>query len=513
MFEWRKEKTLHGWCSLGIQYITSVLKKQGFEVYSSVFERERIEKIILDIKQKKPQLVGFVLYQENLREMLQLAKEVKIFNSEIKVITGGHTATLYPIKILTECKDIDIVVCGEGEKIYIELCKNLYGNLKDCCGIAYRNKGMIYRNPPEELIENLDLLPMPDYQITKNMNNDRNPFVFTSISTSRGCLGNCTFCVEHRVSRKNNRIVAWRGRSPENIIEEIAHLQKKAGNKKLLVNFVDGSIEDPDPKEKKRLNSIITLLEKKNIKMAFSFLTRADSWTGKDKELIQRMKKIGLFCVSIGFESGSPKALHIFEKRSCFEDNIRAYDLFKECSIGVNGFIIMFHPYADLEMLRETADTIRRCHLGHKMESWTHSIYIYPDTKIFYKTVCDGLILGTDPTGYSYQYAYVDGRVKLVEKTLEAITDNSFIRKYDIILESINRAVQLYQVWKEQDEIYAKVEGTMSLFMENTDKIICKTEDFYYNQFLKILVLAEEGRLKKEDRSRVELPVRRFELT
>ena len=70
---------------------------------------------------------------------------------------------------------------------------------KSIKGIAYKEKNKIKINPPQELIENLDSLPMPDYSVfnikeyhTPRINCKKNPIA--AIETSRGCVYNCIYC-------------------------------------------------------------------------------------------------------------------------------------------------------------------------------------------------------------------------------------------------------------------------------------------------------------------------------
>lgn len=488
LLEWRKEKSLYRWSSLGLQYIAAVLKSENHEVFSFVFENIEIEKIAVDIVEKGTELLGISLFRENINEMIQLINHVKELHPNIKVVVGGHTATLYPFKIMKQIKNLDFVMSGEGERIYPRFCNAIVSDdIGTCKGITYRNSFGIKKNHNNDLIENLDMLPFPDFDITRQMNENKKSYLFASVSTSRGCMGNCTFCVEHRVSKNIDNHVIWRGRSPENIVREIEELSERAGGKNLVINFVDGSIEDDDPENKKRLRQIIDLLEAKRIRLAFAFLTRAESWKEEDIEVIKRMKNVGLFSVSIGMESGSEDMLRIFGKRSNLSDNINAYKLFQKNGVRVEGFIIMFHPYATPNILRKTAETIKKCFIGYQIDSWTNRVYIYPDMRIFRKIVMDGLLIGTDKTGYSYEYGYIDGRIKEIYKVMSDIKKDIYVQKFNSTIELCQRAVNIFKVFDEDNCKYKKNSNIIKEFEHQLNSLIIRTSDFYYTQFISIV--------------------------
>lgn len=494
MFEWRKEKSLHGWSSIGIQYIAATLKYAGHTVYSKVFEGISTQKVANMIAETNPDLVGFVIFRENSEEMYHLASYIKQANSNIKIIVGGHTATLYAEKILNESSCIDMVSYGEGEQTFIDLCNILDngGQLSDCKGIFYRHYGSIFKNKHRQLVDNLDELENPDLDIVAELNKQHNSFIFTSISTSRGCLGNCAFCVEHRVSKGENG-KEWRGRNLESVINEIVSLKKRFKDKKLVINFVDGSIEDPDPVHKTRLIELLDQIENSDVRFAFSFLTRAESWKQEDVGIIKRMKKLGLFCASIGLESGSEGTLQAFGKRATLEDNLRACKLFKDNGVGVNGFLIMFQPYTKLEDLIATANFLKQCHLTSNIESWSNAVYIYPDTRLFTKIVRDGLIIGTDSTGCIYKYAFEDGRIEKVCCIMQRISNDSNVIILQNLMEIITRALQIYNVWKmwypEFEEISNIMEQFEKVYYESLDKI----GEFQYMQFIQLVRAVESN--------------------
>jgi anaerobic magnesium-protoporphyrin IX monomethyl ester cyclase len=418
--EWRPFRSNSRWESLGIQYIASALRSAGHTVSVVVFEGESEKQTVDKICDLKPDVLGIPIYRETKDALFRIIEKTRERNPGITIITGGHTSTLYGAKVLKENPQIDVVVLGEGERTVVELCDRLKNGkgLDGCRGIFYRSNGFIFRNPDREPVEDLDILDHPSHDSIPAASDPRKATVFLTISSSRGCMGTCEFCVEHRVSKFPGR-AQWRGRSAGNVVSEIFDVHKSFPEKRLVVNFIDGSIEDPDACNKKRLTEIIDAIEESGLRLAFSFLTRAESWTDSDEPLVMRMKRLGLYSASIGLESGSHEALRILGKRATLKDNARVCALFGKCGVSVHGFFIMFQPYTTISELEETANFLAIEKMAYRPEVWAHAVYIFPDTKLFRRITEDGLLLGTDESGYVYRYAYKDGRVGRIAKIME----------------------------------------------------------------------------------------------
>ncbi len=482
---------------MGIQYIASALREAGFNTTIIIFEGETKEQVLKSIMSHNPCVVGLPLFKETREMFLSIAKDIKENNQNIKIITGGHTATLYAAKVLKMYGDIDIVVCGEGEATLVELCNILKygGSLEQCKGIFYRKDGQVYRNPERAPIKDLDKLPFPAIDVLDCISEDEDPCLFVTISSSRGCLGNCEFCVEHRVSKGPN-FPQWRGRTPENIIDEIKNIKENFPDKRLIVNFVDGAIEDPEPLSKGRLKRLIKLIEDEDINMAFSFLTRAESWSEKDEELIKRMKRVGLYSVSIGLESGSIDTLKIFGKRATIEDNLRTCDLFRKNGIPVYGFLIMFHPYVSLDGLKDTAKFLKKQGMAYRPDVWAHAVYVYPDTKLFRRITQDGLMMGTDESEYIYSYAYKDGQVKRVYDVMVRIKNSSEFQGFQYLLDNICQKLEVYEVWKNYYHDMKKAENLIYPFKSDFQVVLDEMATCQCQLFLSIIESVKNNSLK-----------------
>jgi len=273
------------------------LKKEKKTVYGLADEE-----IATEIKRSAPDIVGIsCLYTAYAGDAHRVAAIVKKVNPSILVVFGGAHATIFPEMTLKD-KNVDMVVMGEGEEVLLEIVRNFPDRtkLKKISGTVTKDGGKIIRNNQRESLKDLDeipfpawhLLPMrkyldyPDYRFS--MRRPGFPLI-----TSRGCPGRCNYCSIHSVWGHT-----WRGRSPENVVAEIKHLQDKFGIREIF--FFDDSLGA----SKKRLAAICDEIIKRKLNLKWTTPNGIAHWT-LDENLLLKMKKAGCYRITFGIESGN----------------------------------------------------------------------------------------------------------------------------------------------------------------------------------------------------------------
>ncbi|MDI9618908.1 hypothetical protein [Methanothermobacter sp.] len=75
------------------------------------------------------------------------------------------TPTFLPLETLRDCRELDVVVMGEGEETIVEIAEGWERGyrvvLERVKGISYRADERLRTTPPRPLIENLDDIPFP----------------------------------------------------------------------------------------------------------------------------------------------------------------------------------------------------------------------------------------------------------------------------------------------------------------------------------------------------------------
>lgn len=412
LVEWREYKRAENY-SLGLNYIHAAVAHAGHRVYTIICDGWEAEKAVEAIMQYHPDIVGLKLYAETAPAVFAIAQMIKQAAPRVLTAVGGHTATLHGSLILSREPAIDLVSNGEGEETFVRLCELVKADKSyaDCKGIIYRRTdGEIQANPGRNYVEDLDDLTLPDSSIFLG-EEQSSDFMTYAISTSRGCVGNCYFCVANHVYEVDGK-KRWRGMSAEKVIGEIRKVCNQNPEKRIFVKFLDSSLENPDPVRKERLTAIVNGLETLNRRIRFSFFTRSESWTKEDEKLIIKMKKAGLYQVYMGFdESIHDYPIREFTKKVICGENLTANRLFLDHGIHTTGYLIIFQPFVTLNQLLALAKFIDDIGMSYSPDAWTSEVTLYTDTSLFHDVAAAGLLMGISSDGYSYEYAYEDEAV------------------------------------------------------------------------------------------------------
>lgn len=359
---------------LGVGYLSAFLKSHGYnpEILDCISSSEATidklgdyvrvglspDKIRDYLRIKKPQVVGIsCCFTAFYMDALEIAKIVKEIDPNIKVILGGPHATMDYANIIKE-PSIDMIIRGEGEYSLLEYLDNP-GRI-DIKSTVIKINDKIIENEPRPVIENLDLVPFPDYEainmafylgLTKKglLNKFLNQRVGSVIS-SRGCPYKCIFCSTCNVFKK------FRGRSAKNVVDEIGLLIKKYKVEEIAFH------DDCFLASKQRAEEICRELISRKIKIRWSVPPGFNVWLA-DKDMFRLMVKSGLFRVNFPIESGSSKTIEFMRKPVNLK---KTREAIKECnSLGIRttGAFIIGFPYETEEDIQETENFINTSEL------------------------------------------------------------------------------------------------------------------------------------------------------
>lgn len=474
--------------SLGIQWSASLLRKNGYDVSVLLFENAKEENIKNNLNSGFYDIV-FLEFRSGIRQLsYRVIEHLKTENKDIKIVLMGHDATLHAARFMLECAHIDMVVYGEAELTVVDLCNRFssHDTADGCEGVFYRKNGIIFRNDARQLPDHLDYLAMPALDIAKaQFGSKMQQTVFLSTRTSRGCLGNCAFCSLNRLTKVSGHI-PWRGRSLEDIINELDEMQQEFIGKRLVIEFVDNSFEDPYPIEKKRIYEFMDLLEQSSLKIAFAILTRTESWSEKDVPLIQRMRKNGLYYIAPGVENSTEIGLLKLNKRGNVQSNQRIFDLFEGNNVYVHAYLIMFYPYVTFDELKSNMDFMKKNNMTAYPFNWYHSMALHPDTEIFQRASRDGLITGFNNDTCFYEYQFTDGRIGNLYKMVSKMAAQTSVSSYMDFYEVTRFEEYLYNIWKEQYDYMKTVDSFMSDYTEKCHEILNRAGDSLCKLFSEI---------------------------
>ena len=187
-------------------------------------------------------MVGFTsLFEQNLAS-LALARLVKQrYPEKIIVMGGANSEGIMGQTMLDLFPFLDYVCAGESDESFPELVKRLIYRhpMRGLRGVAHRENSTIAYAGNARLLEDLDNLPIPDYDdyFDRLHQSPLSPFIRPAIlmESARGCWwgdkSQCTFC------GLNGQTMRFRVKTPERTLEEITSLLGRYGAG--IVRFVD----------------------------------------------------------------------------------------------------------------------------------------------------------------------------------------------------------------------------------------------------------------------------------
>lgn len=331
---------IQGLPPLGLGYIATYLKKYGYQVRILDFYIRTVTLAGLDamLSEQSPAVVGISATTETYHCGVRIASYIKKRYPQIIVVMGGcHVTFQYEEALKTGY--IDYIIRNEGEltfKFLLDYLVHGAGQIKDIDGICYMSpNGDVVCNKRRAFIKDLDTLPIPDRSFF-----DMDAYTFpASISTSRGCPGNCIFCAATALSGGCYRI-----RSAKSIIDEFAYL-KGLGYRHVQI------IDDTMTADLDRLHEFLENMINQKIQVSWNCESRVDIMT---KELLEKMKQAGCISIQFGVEAGSQKMLDCLRKHVTMEQIRNVFTWCMELGITTATCLIIGQPYDTKETILNT---------------------------------------------------------------------------------------------------------------------------------------------------------------
>lgn len=315
------------------------------------------------IAEERPDIVGVgdkVCYMHEGIKALRMVKEI---NPDVVTIAGGHFHSHLPEYSLKNFPELDFIVRYEGEETLLELLQVLREgkSFSEVKSIAYREDGRVIATTPRSLIENLDNLPFPDYDLMPI--NKYSPFGnlwprAITIQGGRGCAYDCNFCAwtacegEHKlIDGKIILVPKYRKKSVARVIEEIDFLYNKFGVRYLF--WVDGTWNH----EHGWVNDLCEEITKRGYKLGWWAFVRADLLLEQEKlGILEKMVRAGFRHTLFGGERPVDEELKMIGKLK-----LHASDLKEACWLLEEKYPQVFRQATFTTGIRvETTQTMER---------------------------------------------------------------------------------------------------------------------------------------------------------
>lgn len=356
------------------------------------------------IKERKPRLVQVAVSGTNpsastwnmtgagilLRQLNTIAPELKT------VLSGLHPSAL-PERTLRE-EAADYVCQGEGFQTLLQLLEMLKANRfapEKVPGLWYRANGSVAATPRPPLINKLDELPMPAWDLlpmpSYRAHNwhclggkyARQPYGV--IYTSLGCPYTCSFCCINSFFGKNT----IRYRSPEKVVEEIKFLVSNYGIHNIRI------IDEMFVLREAHVLKLCELISQAGFELNMWVYARVDTVS---QQMLEKMKRAGINWVCYGFESANQDVLNSVRKGYVKTDVSEAVRLTREAGINILANYMFGLPDDNLATMQETLEQAKE--LNCEFANF-YCCMAYPGSKLYDQAIANGTKLPDSWEGYS----------------------------------------------------------------------------------------------------------------
>lgn len=406
------------WPPLYMLYLAGAARDAGAEaeVYDAQSKRHSYPEIEGEIKRFRPDYVMTMDYMPITGTLstatvpaalgiLRVAKEVD--PSIVTLIGGTHPTFMYEDLLKSE-PSLDVVILGEGE---ISL-KNIISagskeEMEKVKGIAFRDGDQVVINMRERHISDLDTLT-PAWDLI-----DWNDYVYhvdppggrlASILSSRGCDMGCSFCSQRLFWKEE-----WRGRTPENVVDEILFLREKHNIN--VFTFIDAY----PTKDRKRWERILDLIIERELGAYFLIETRVDDII-RDRDILDKYRKAGVIHCYVGAESADKEILGFINKGISIGQVKEGLDLLRDAGIITEASFMVGFPQETWETVEKTIETAK---------------WLNPDVAVFPIVT---------PWPYSKLYQEVKDRIRVFDYSKYNIL-TPIIEPYNMTLQEVDEAV------------------------------------------------------------------------
>lgn len=389
---------------LGLAYVATAIKNHGYDLKILDIDANRYSKDYIEkyLTENKFDVICMGCIVTGYKYIKQLTAVIRKTSPQVKIVVGNSVASSIPEILLTKT-EADIAVIGEGDVTVIEILEALKNSRKfsGVKGIYYKEKGKIFKTPAREPINDIDLIPFPEWELfdmdkyldscsTYGIPEPFPPGNYKklrafSISTARGCPFKCTFC--YQVFRD----VKYRHFSPKILVGEIKRLKAK-----YQINYFKFH-DDLSLLSKKHAQEMAECLLQQKIDIFWvgscrSNLFREDA----DIKLANLLKRSGCVGLTYSLESASPEILKSMNKKIDPDDFIKQSCILEKAGLNKWTSIVIGYPQETPETIKKTFDYCIKSNVypsaGYLLPQPGSAIYSYALKEGFIKDEEDYLL-------------------------------------------------------------------------------------------------------------------------
>ena len=330
--------------SLELCIMAQILKDNGnkiklIDMKINSYQLDDLENIL---PKRKPDIILIDDIPEthcNSKKIIILLR--KKYGDKVKIGIRGELVSFEPNMIMERNELLDFGLRYDDDYSLLNYINHIE-NPRDVKNIVYRdNNGKIVVTERQINQYDLDSLPMPYrelYDLKKYLRRDSE----TIVRSSRGCPGNCLFCIKTKMEK-------FRIFSMNRFCDEIENMLNY-GFKTFFFS------DDTFAFSMKRLQEFKEELEKRKLKIKWTSNIRIKDIT---EEKIKLMKELGAYRVFVGIETINSKASETIGKRLQKEEILNKIKILKDNNMQFHASFILGNPEDTEEDLERTISFVK----------------------------------------------------------------------------------------------------------------------------------------------------------
>ncbi len=334
--------------SLELCIQSAILKKQGHTV--ELLDMKIDHLTIEDVRQRidRSSKVPSIVLIDDSPEVHCITKElIKLFRQKYgdttKIVLRGEIPTFIPNEIMERNLDLDYILRYDDDYALTNIiqCLSNKAPLEKVNNIVYRTDSSVICTQSSQRTYKLDDLPYPDrklYDIKKYLARDSE----TIVRSSRGCPGNCLFCIKTRYEQFGVFSIS-------RFVDEIEELQNM-GFESFF--FSDDTFAFSDA----RLTEFANEIKKRNIKVRFTSNIRIKDI---NEYKVRLLKEIGAYRVFVGIETINSRSSTIINKNLHTDEIREKINLLHKYGIEFHASFILGSPGDSEDDLAATIDFVK----------------------------------------------------------------------------------------------------------------------------------------------------------
>ncbi|HEY6871671.1 MAG TPA: cobalamin-dependent protein [Geobacteraceae bacterium] len=333
------------WVPLNLVYLAGAARQAGLaaEIYDAMTKNHGYPQIEERLRASAPDYVAVTAITSTIDDAIKTLELAKRTRPETVTILGGIHPTFMYEEVLRSSDAIDYIVCGEGETTVAELLQVLEegGDPAAVPGLAFRQGARVLKTLQRPLLERIDDLPAAWDLL------DWNDYTYLfipdsrlgTISTSRGCSLDCTFCSQQKFWQRS-----WRARNPQKVADELEYLHRSFG-----VNVFLLADEHPT-RDRGRWEALLDAVTAKGLPIYLLMETKAADII-RDRDILGKYRQAGIIWISLGIEANRPAA----------DEAKQALDLIREQQIVSEASFMLGLPEETSASVKETLHLAQYC--------------------------------------------------------------------------------------------------------------------------------------------------------